>query len=67
MNGHGGEVLGEPAFRSLLEVDIPVDVVDVFRPPKEVRSIAEEAGIDRRQTVVATGGHCLRRGETDRR
>jgi predicted CoA-binding protein len=26
-----------------LEVDIPVDVVDVFRPPKEVPSIAEEA------------------------
>ncbi len=43
VNGHGGEVLGEPAFRSLLEVGLPVDVVDVFRPPKEVPSIAEEA------------------------
>ncbi len=43
VNGRGGEVLGEPAFRSLLEIDIPVDVVDVFRPPKEVPSIAEEA------------------------
>jgi predicted CoA-binding protein len=43
VNGRGGEVLGEPAFKSLLEIDIPVDVVDVFRPPKEVPSIAEEA------------------------
>ncbi len=42
VNGRGGEVLGEPAFRSLLEVDIPVDVVDVFRPPEDVPLIAEE-------------------------
>ena len=26
--GHGGDVLGEPAFKSLLEIDIPMDVVD---------------------------------------
>ncbi len=43
VNGHGGEVLGEPAYRSLLDVEIPIDVVDVFRPPKEVPQIAEEA------------------------
>ncbi len=43
VNGRGGEVLGEPAFRSLLEIDIPVDVVDVFRPPRDVPVIAEEA------------------------
>lgn len=43
VNGHGGEVLGEPAFMSLLEIEIPVDVVDVFRPPEEAPSIAEEA------------------------
>jgi len=43
VNGRGGEVLGEPAFRSLLEIEIPIDVVDVFRPPKEAPRIAEEA------------------------
>jgi predicted CoA-binding protein len=43
VNGSGGEVLGEPAFRSLLEIEIPVDVVDVFRLPKDVPPIAEEA------------------------
>jgi predicted CoA-binding protein len=43
VNGHGGEVLGEPAFRSLLDIDIPVDVVDVFRSPEEVPPIAVEA------------------------
>lgn len=43
VNPHGGEVLGQPAFRSLSEIDIPVDVVDVFRLPKDVPPIAEEA------------------------
>jgi uncharacterized protein len=43
VNGHGGKVLGEPAYRSLLEIEIPVDVVDVFRPPREVPQIAKEA------------------------
>lgn len=41
VNGRGGTVLGEPAFRSLLDVDTPVDVVDVFRPPEDVPEIAE--------------------------
>lgn len=43
VNDHGGEVLGEAAYKSLLDVDVPVDVVDVFRPPKEAPRIAEEA------------------------
>jgi predicted CoA-binding protein len=45
VNGHGGEALGQPAYRSLLDVDIPVDVVDVFRPPEEAPRIAEEAAV----------------------
>ena len=39
----GGEVLGERAHPSLSEVDVPVDVVNVFRPPEEVPDIAREA------------------------
>ena len=37
-----GEVLGERVYTSLAEVDIPVDVVQVFRPPGEVPQIARE-------------------------
>jgi predicted CoA-binding protein len=43
INAHGGEILGETAYTSLLDVEIPVDVVDVFRPPAEAPRIAEEA------------------------
>lgn len=37
------EVLGEKAYRSLREVDTPIDVVDVFRPPGEAPQIARDA------------------------
>ena len=39
----GGEILGERVRTSLSEIDEPVDVVDVFRPPREGVGIAEEA------------------------
>jgi uncharacterized protein len=39
----GGEILGEPAYASLSEVKVPVDVVDVFRPAEEVPDIARQA------------------------
>jgi uncharacterized protein len=43
VNPRGGELLGEPVARSLTEVDVPVDVVDVFRPSEETPQIAKEA------------------------
>ncbi len=43
VNPSGGEILGEPARTSLADVDEPVDVVQVFRPPSEVPDIAREA------------------------
>jgi len=43
VNPRGGEILGERAYRSLLEVDVPFDVVDVFRPPAEADAVAREA------------------------
>ena len=43
VNPRGGEILGEPAFTSLREVDIPVDVVEVFRPAEEAPGIARDA------------------------
>jgi uncharacterized protein len=39
----GGELFGEPVRRSLRDIDVPVDVVDVFRPPEEAVSVARDA------------------------
>ena len=43
VNPRGGELFGEPVFRSLAEVDEPVDVVEVFRPAQEAPEIARQA------------------------
>ena len=43
VNPKGGENFGERVYRSLGEIDGPVDVVDVFRPPDEAERIAREA------------------------
>lgn len=43
VNPRGGGILGEPVFGSLREIDVPVDVVDVFRPPAEAEAVAREA------------------------
>jgi predicted CoA-binding protein len=37
------EILGERVFRSVGEIDVPVDAVDVFRPGEEAPGIAREA------------------------
>ena len=37
------EILGEKAYRSLLDVPDKVDIVDVFRPADEAPGIAEQA------------------------
>src|SRR5512132_78122 len=42
VNPHGGEILGERAFESLRAVDVPIDVVEVFRPPEEAGDIARD-------------------------
>jgi uncharacterized protein len=43
VNPRGGEILGELVYPSLEEIDAPVDVVDVSRPPVEAETIAREA------------------------
>ena len=43
VNPRGGEVLGEHSYASLRDIDIPADVVDVFRPPAEAEGIARDA------------------------
>ena len=37
------EILGEKAYRSLLDVPDKIDIVDVFRPADEAPGIAEQA------------------------
>jgi hypothetical protein len=34
VNPRGGEIFGERSYPSLHDVDVHVDVVDVFRPPE---------------------------------
>jgi predicted CoA-binding protein len=43
VNPKGGEIHGERVYGSLDEVDVPVDVVDVFRPADETPDIARQA------------------------
>ena len=38
-----GEILGEVTVPSLADVDVPIDVVDVFRPPEEAEGVARAA------------------------
>ncbi len=43
VNPREREILGEQSFSSLLDVPVPVDVVNVFRVPDALPAIAEEA------------------------
>jgi predicted CoA-binding protein len=43
VNPRGNEIFGVRAFPSLADVDVPIDVVDVFRPSREAAAIAREA------------------------
>src|SRR6476619_7520612 len=43
VNPNETSVLGEPAYATLRDVPVPVDVVDVFRRPEHVPEIAAEA------------------------
>jgi predicted CoA-binding protein len=48
INPTASEILGEKAYKSLMEVPEEVEVVEVFRPSEEVSKIAEEV-IQRRK------------------
>jgi predicted CoA-binding protein len=47
----GTEILGERCYASLLEIPVPVDIVDVFRRTEDVLPIARQA--------VQIGAKCL--------
>ena len=43
VNPNEAEILGEASYPSLLDVPVPVDIVNVFRAPDAVPAIAQEA------------------------
>jgi predicted CoA-binding protein len=43
VNPRGGRVLGETIYADLASIPIPVDIVDVFRPPNEAPTFARQA------------------------
>jgi predicted CoA-binding protein len=43
VNPREPEILGERSFKTLADVPVPVDIVNVFRAPKALPGIAEEA------------------------
>ena len=51
VNPKESEILGEKCYKSLAEIPVPVDIVDVFRAPDALPGIAKEA--------VAIGAKCL--------
>ena len=43
VNPRATEILGQKCYPDLKSIPVPVDVVDVFRPAKEIPAIVEEA------------------------
>ena len=39
----GEKILGEKVYENILEIDSPVEIIDVFRPSSEAYGIAEDA------------------------
>ena len=51
VNPRYGEILGERCHAALATIDVPLDIVDVFRRTEDVLPIAEQA--------IAVGAKCL--------
>lgn len=52
------EILGQKAYPTLADIPVPIDIVDVFRPPAEAGAIAEQA------VAVGAGALWLQAGIT---
>jgi len=60
VNPFADEVLGEPAYDELADVEADVDLVNVFRPSEEIRRSSARFASDTRSAVVTRA----RRGST---
>lgn len=43
VNPHADEILGERAYDTVDEIEEPIDIVDVFRPPEDAPEVARRA------------------------
>jgi uncharacterized protein len=43
VNPRGGEMFGQHVYASLGDIQDPIDIVDVFRPPEEAEDVARAA------------------------
>ena len=43
VNPNADEILGQKVYKSLADIPVPVDIVDVFRPSEEAADVAEQA------------------------
>jgi predicted CoA-binding protein len=43
VNPRGGRLLGETVYPDLASVPVPIDIVDVFRPPSDAPALASQA------------------------
>lgn len=43
VNPTSDEILGKKCYPSLLDIPVPIDIVDVFRPSDQVKPVVEEA------------------------
>lgn len=64
VNPYADEVLGEPAYDAIGDVEETVDLVDVFRPSEEVSDIVD-AVIDRHEDDGDAGAIWLQLGIAD--
>ncbi len=53
VNPRGGRVLGETIYPDLASIPVPVDIVDVFRPPAEAPGVRAPGGGHRREGALA--------------
>ncbi|MEJ2271750.1 MAG: CoA-binding protein [Candidatus Bathyarchaeota archaeon] len=43
VNPNAKEILGKKAYKNLLEIQEPIEIIDIFRPSEQVLSIVQEA------------------------
>ena len=51
VNPYADEILGQKVYRSLADIPVPIDIVDVFRPSEEAAGVAEQAAAVGAKTV----------------
>jgi len=51
VNPTAERILGKKVYRSLLEIEEPIDIVDIFRPSEDVVPIVEQA-IEKKAKVI---------------